>query len=84
MDFPAYRKYSNNKSYFKVLGPEVFEEIYVIGKRYSIRKYEAKILPDRQLIHDMLHMHNHHWVEITEQEYDKFVLECSQDYKKVE
>ncbi|MGB6038207.1 MAG: hypothetical protein WBG42_18165 [Cryomorphaceae bacterium] len=66
--FPQYRKYPNNKSYFKVLSSEAFEEIHAIGKRYFLTKVEAKILPDRHFIADMIEA-SENWVEIDESEY---------------
>ncbi|MFT6998294.1 MAG: hypothetical protein ACJAQ4_002055 [Cryomorphaceae bacterium] len=66
--FPHYRKYPNNKSYFKVLSMDSFEEIHVIGLKYFFTKVEAKILPDRNLIADMIEA-SANWVEIEESEY---------------
>ena len=66
--FPQYRKYPNNKSYFKVLSNESFEEIHVIGRKYFLTKVEAKILPDRHFIADMIAA-SANWVEIDESEY---------------
>jgi len=67
-EFPKYRKYPNNKSYFKVLSTEAFEEIQVIGKKYFLTTVEAKILPDRNFIFDMIEA-NDHWIEIDASEY---------------
>lgn len=55
INFPVYRKYKNNKSYFKIAGPQVFEEIKIFGSRYSISLVEAKIYPDRLFISDLVH-----------------------------
>lgn len=55
MQFPQYRKYPNEASYFRIESPEVFEELKKIGERWTIERYEAKILPDRNFIHDLLH-----------------------------
>ena len=52
--FPLYRKYKNSKSYFKISGPEVFQEIKLFGSRYAISQFEAKIYPDRLFIHDLV------------------------------
>jgi len=66
--FPQYRKYPNNKSYFKVLSNESFEEIQVVGNNYFLTKVVAKILPDRHFISDMIQA-TAHWVPIEEAEY---------------
>jgi hypothetical protein len=45
-----------------------FEEIHVIGLKCFFTKVEAKILPDRNLIADMIEA-SANWVEIEESEY---------------
>jgi len=53
--FPAYRKYKNNKNFFKIINENEFEEISFIGKKSIVVKHLAKILPDRNFIFDLLH-----------------------------
>ncbi len=53
--FPAYRKYKNNKHFFKIISESEFDEISFIGSKVIITKHLAKILPDRNLISDLLH-----------------------------
>jgi hypothetical protein len=55
INFPVYRKYKNNKSYFKISGPEVFEEIKVFGARCSYSKITATLYPERLFIHDLIY-----------------------------
>ena len=52
--FPAYRKYKNNRHFFKITSHSEFEEISFIGKKPLVTKHTAKILPDRNLIADLL------------------------------
>jgi hypothetical protein len=54
MIFPAYRKYKNNKHFFKVISHTEFEEISFIGAKAMVTTHTAKILPDRNLIADLL------------------------------
>ena len=56
--FPAYRKYKNNKHFFKIINENEFEEISFIGSKVIVTKHLAKILPDRNLISDLLHDNN--------------------------
>ena len=51
--YPQYRKYSNNKAFFKIISPDKFEEIQVLGDKISLHIFEAKILPDRNYIADL-------------------------------
>lgn len=78
MQFPAYRKYSNGKSYFKIINPNSIEEVQVIGSYFTIHRLDAKILPERNLIADLLHSPNSHIQRITEQEFLSFLQECQQ------
>ena len=52
--FPVYRKYTNNKNYFKIINDNEFIEISVIGKQVIIKKIEAKIYPDKLFISDLI------------------------------
>ncbi|MBL7892637.1 MAG: hypothetical protein JNL63_08400 [Bacteroidia bacterium] len=69
MNYPQYRKYKNNKSYFKISSAETFEEIRATGNKYFLYQFTAKILPDRNFISDMLKNHEGNWEIITELEY---------------
>lgn len=69
MEYPIYRKYQNDLSYFKISGPELLEELKIMGKFYSIHIIEAKILPERNLIFDLTFAFEDFAIEITEQEY---------------
>lgn len=70
MDFPIYRKYPNDRAFFKVCSPTRFEEISRLGKNYVRTEFEAKILPDRHMIGDMMAMRGGHWVVSDRDEYE--------------
>lgn len=53
IQFPLYRKYKNEKHFFKINSPDEFEEIQLIGNRTIHTKHTAKILPDRNFIYDL-------------------------------
>ena len=71
MSFPVYRKYPNNKNYFKIISAAEFEEVQVLGNRYTLHVIQSKILPDRNFISDMINNHGGHWVMIDEAEYEQ-------------
>lgn len=48
--FPQYRKYKNNKSYFKIFDFENFQEIKIIGSRFFVSEIRAKLYPEKQFI----------------------------------
>ena len=69
--YPQYRKYSNNKSYYKIISSEEFEEIQVLGTKITFHHFKAKILPDRNYIADLTFDYHNHWEVIEEKEYEK-------------
>jgi len=75
--FPQYRKYKNNKSFFKVNSFTQWEEIQVMGTKHFLHVYEVKILPDRNFINDMLYEYEKSWDLITSEEYFEVKLLCN-------
>lgn len=55
MQFPIFRKYKNNKHFFKIISVNEFEELSFIGKKLIITKHKVSILPDRNFISDLIH-----------------------------
>ena len=80
ISFPLFRKFDHERSFFKIISPTQFVEIQIMGKRYFKYDVHAKILPDFQLITDIINLHNNHWIEATEEEFEKAFL----DYQKQE
>lgn len=66
-----YRKYKNNKSYFKIIQPDLFEEIQLIGSKKTIKQIEAKQYPEMVFIRDLVFDYSEMALEITEEEYLK-------------
>jgi len=67
--FPQYRKYNNEKNYFKIISENSFEEKSFVGKKVLINQFEAKILPDRNFIVDLVFDFSDFAVAISESEY---------------
>lgn len=55
LSFPQYRKYPNNRNFFKIISASEFEEIGFIGTKRIVTAHQVKILPDRNLVLDLLH-----------------------------
>lgn len=70
-EYPQYRKYKNNKSFFKIISAEKFIEIQWIGKEKLQFEKVAKILPDRNFIADMTFDYEESWDKITEEEFER-------------
>lgn len=73
MDFPIYRKYKNNKHFFKIMSMDEFEELSFIGKKLIITLHQATILPDRNFISDLLHDVGNTAEIATEEEYQQIL-----------
>lgn len=81
-DFPIYRKYPNDKNYFKIISIDEFEELQVYSHGFELRTHKAKILPDRNLIMDML-ITQDYWEEISEHEYIEKLKYCENNLPKI-
>lgn len=69
--FPVYRMYKNGLTWIRIDGPSRFTEIRKIGARYERTEYEAKILPDRNHIMDLLIAYEPFALEIQSDVFDK-------------
>lgn len=69
--YPQFRKYKNNKSFFKLCSNSEFEEIQVLGNTYSLHFFKAKILPDRNFIYDLTFDYQNYCDVISEDEYEE-------------
>ena len=52
--FPQYRRYLNGRNYFCFHSMDSFEEIRGLGDKWLIENHVVKILPDRNLVQDLL------------------------------
>lgn len=71
INFPTYRKYKNNKRFYKIINKREFEEIQVIGSKVIINHFIATQLPEFNLINDLISCHEQNAVVINEEEYEK-------------
>ncbi len=69
--FPQYRKYSHDRSFFKIISKDCFVQLDIIGDAYFLHTFHAKIHPDRILILDMINNENNAWQEIDEAEFEE-------------
>jgi hypothetical protein len=71
MEFPIYRKYKNNKHFFKIISMDEFEELSFIGKKLIVTLHQATILPDRNFMSDLINDIGNTAEIATEEEYLK-------------
>jgi hypothetical protein len=74
--YPQYRKYPHGRTYFKIISPAEFEELQMLGNECVLHHFTAKILPDRNYIHDLTFDYEKHWVAIEEAEYEEMRKMC--------
>lgn len=68
--YPQFRKYPNDKAYFKIISGTEWEEIRIVGKRKTLHHFDVKILPDRNYIEDMTFNYEGTWEKIDREEYE--------------
>lgn len=69
IQFPVFRKYKNNRHFFKIISRNSFEEVELIGSRAICHIVEAKQLPEMNHIYDLVYNFRELGFEITENEY---------------
>ncbi|HEU4716203.1 MAG TPA: hypothetical protein VFU15_00130 [Bacteroidia bacterium] len=68
--FPAYRKYKNGLSFFRINSVSSFDEIRKVGSRFLFSHHEVVIFPDRNLLNDLLSAYHDFALEITREEWE--------------
>lgn len=81
MEFPLYRKFATETSYYKLLDDKSFIEIKILGSKYSVTEFEAKIFPDFNLIKDLIEAT--HWVDINANEFEAKLDYCKNNLTKI-
>ena len=69
--YPQYRKYKHERTYFKIISKDEWEEIHILSKHTSIHHFKATILPDRNYIYDLTFDYKKNWLMIDENEYEE-------------
>ncbi|MBL4862591.1 MAG: hypothetical protein JKY09_06195 [Crocinitomicaceae bacterium] len=70
IDFPQYRKLSNDKVFYRIISDRKFDEIQVIGKTAQLHKIEAKQYPEMLRIKDLLALSMSGFEASTKEEFD--------------
>lgn len=67
--FPIYRKYTNSKTFFKIISALEFEEIQFIGSQMHTHRITATQFPEKLRIQDMIECKDGIWKQISEDDY---------------
>jgi hypothetical protein len=68
--YPQFRKYLNERNFFKIISDKEWEEIQVMSSKYSIHQFKVNIFPDRNYLYDMTFDYEKNWIAIDETEYE--------------
>jgi len=81
--FPIYRKYSNEKSYFKIISDHEFYQLDLIGHGYTYEHLIARIFPDKLLIQDMKMKNGNYWKDIPIEEFENKLRYCRESLTEI-
>ena len=54
MDFPQYRKLSNDRSFYRINSNDSFDELQIMGQRVFLHRIQAEKYPEKLRIMEML------------------------------
>lgn len=83
MQYPQYRKYKNIETYFLIHSKKSFEEVKVIGSKYSVAIVEAIQFPEQLLIQDMLENREDRWDIVSEVDFLNKIGEIKMNKTKI-
>ena len=86
IQFPQYRRYLHGNTYYRVNSLENFDELMVVGKFYVFRNFQARILPEYQMIIDLIDNAENRWEVIGKEDFEKKLEFCRKNLseKKLE
>lgn len=67
--YPQYRKLSNDKSYYKIESNTRMLELQSIGSQWNLFELTATILPERNLIVDLIEANEAGYQQISEDDF---------------
>lgn len=80
--FPLYRRYLHGNTYYRINSQENFDELLVVGKFFVFKNFQARILPEYQLIIDLIDNMENRWEIIEEQDFNKKLDFCKTNLKE--
>lgn len=80
--FPLYRRYLHGNTYYRINSQENFDELMVVGKFFVFKNFQARILPEYQLIIDLIDNMENRWEIIEEQDFNKKLDFCKTNLKE--
>lgn len=78
LTFPIYCEINGGASIFIIHSPSELTEFQRLGSRFMEHKLEAKILPERNLLNDMIENLENRWPRISETDFKQQLEEAKQ------
>lgn len=72
MDFPQYRKLSNDRSFYRIISKDYFDELQLMGERCFIHSIKAVQYPEKLRIMEMLDC------------FEGFVMSSQKEWEEIE
>jgi hypothetical protein len=80
--FPLFRRYLHGNTYYRINSQENFDELMVVGKFFVFKNFQARILPEYQLIIDLIDNAENRWEIIESSDFDKKLEFCEINLKE--
>ena len=80
--FPIFRRYLHGNTYYRINSQENFDELMVVGKFFVYKNFQARILPEYQLIIDLIDNVENRWEIIEAKDFDKKLDFCKENLKE--
>ena len=80
--FPLFRRYLHGNTYYRINSQENFDELMVVGIFFVYKNFQARILPEYQLIIDLLDNVENRWEIIEKSDFDKKLNYCKENLKE--
>jgi len=81
IEFPIYRKLSDNKTYYKIDSEKSFIEVKIMGKYYFSNSIEASQFPEIILIKDMINLEMGGFISISKKEFEDFFENVKSEFE---
>ena len=81
-NFPIFRKYIHDNTYFRINSKENFDELNIVGSFFMLRNQQALIFPEFALIIDMIENANDNWITSSEEEFEEKFTICKTELKE--
>jgi hypothetical protein len=75
MDFPQYRKLSNNKAFYEIVNERTFNEIQIVGSKAFYYIHDADQYPEMLKIKEMLDLSESSIESSSKEEFQRLKLQ---------